>query len=131
MTANASRWNPNTSSTFQTRSRCLVNHPHLLFIHPATMHLDFRDSRVDLTKIAKHRDEDRYSRSSASQTLPVYGRSSEQTASVSPLAQLVGLTGAYPYDGREAVHSTAVTKSALDFNWSRRPSPFLVDDGQL
>jgi hypothetical protein len=45
-------------------------------------------------------------------------------------ATLVGFTGAYPYDGREAVHSTALTKSAADFNWSRRPSPFLVDDGK-
>src|SRR6516162_4660432 len=80
---------------------------------------------------AKRRDEDRYSRSSASQTLPVYGRSSEQTASVFSFgATLVGSTGAYPYDGREAVHSTALTKSASDFNSSRRPSPFLVDDGQ-
>jgi hypothetical protein len=61
----------------------------------------------------------------------VYGRSSEQTASVFSFgATLVGLTGAYPYDGREAVHSTALTKSAADFNWSRRPSPFLVDDRQ-
>jgi hypothetical protein len=61
----------------------------------------------------------------------VYGRSSEQTASVFSFgATLVGFTGAYPYDGREAVHSTAFTKSAADFNWSRRPSPFLVDDGQ-
>jgi hypothetical protein len=62
----------------------------------------------------------------------VYGRSSEQTASVFSFgATLVGFTGAYPYDGREAVHSTALTKSAADFNWSRRPSPFLVDDGLL
>ena len=35
------------------RSRCLVNHLHLFFIHPATVHLDFRDSRVDLTKIRR------------------------------------------------------------------------------
>jgi hypothetical protein len=37
----------------------------------------------------------------------VYGRSSEQTASVFSFgATLVGFTGVYPYDGREAVHST-------------------------
>jgi hypothetical protein len=34
-------------------SRRLVNHLHLLFIHPATVHLDFRDSRVDLAKISR------------------------------------------------------------------------------
>jgi hypothetical protein len=51
--SNASHWNPNASTTFQTRSHCLVNHLHLLFIHSATVHLDFRDSRVDLTKISR------------------------------------------------------------------------------
>ena len=29
----------------------MVNELHLFFIHPATMHLDFRESRVDLLKI--------------------------------------------------------------------------------
>jgi hypothetical protein len=33
------------------RSRCLVNHLHLFFVHPATAHLDSGDSRADLTKI--------------------------------------------------------------------------------
>src|SRR5258708_39636193 len=48
----------------------------------------------------------------------------------SPLAQLsLALPAPIRYDGREAVHSTALTKSAADFIWSRRPSPFLVDDG--
>ena len=81
---------------------------------------------ISAIKPAKRQDEDRYSRSFASQTLPVYGRSSKQTASVFYFgAPLVGFTGAYPYDGREAVHSTALTKSAADFNCSRRPSAFL------
>src|SRR6266404_1551589 len=35
------------------RSRCLVNHLHLFFIHPATVHFDFRDGSVDLTKIRR------------------------------------------------------------------------------
>ena len=34
-------------------SRCLVNNPHLLLIHSATVHGDFRDSRFDITKICR------------------------------------------------------------------------------
>jgi hypothetical protein len=34
-------------------SLCLVNHLHLFFIHPATVHFDFRESSVDLTKIRR------------------------------------------------------------------------------
>jgi hypothetical protein len=33
------------------RSRCLVNHLPLLFIHPATVHFDFGKGAVDLTNI--------------------------------------------------------------------------------
>ena len=40
-----------TTSIPNDQSRCLVNHLHLFFIHPATVHFDFRDSSVDLTKI--------------------------------------------------------------------------------
>ena len=32
-------------------SLCLVNHLHLLFIHPATVHFDCGEGAVDLTKI--------------------------------------------------------------------------------
>ena len=35
------------------RSRCLVNDPHLFFIHTATVHLDFRERSVDLPKIRR------------------------------------------------------------------------------
>ena len=31
----------------------MVNHLHLFFIHPATVHFDFRDSSVDLPKIRR------------------------------------------------------------------------------
>jgi hypothetical protein len=33
------------------RSPCLVNHFHSFFIHPATVHFDFRKGSFDLTKI--------------------------------------------------------------------------------
>jgi hypothetical protein len=33
------------------RSRCLVNRLHSFFIHPATVHFDFRESSFDLPKI--------------------------------------------------------------------------------
>ena len=35
------------------RSHCLVNDPHLLFIHSATVHCYFRQSSFDLTKIQR------------------------------------------------------------------------------
>jgi len=54
MTANASHSTSNTSTTLRDHwSRCLVNHPHLFFIHPATVHFDFRASGVDLTNIRR------------------------------------------------------------------------------
>ena len=44
--------NPRTSTTLSKHwSRRLVNHLHLFFIHPATLHFDFRNRSVDLTKI--------------------------------------------------------------------------------
>ena len=42
-----------TSTLPNDRSRCLVNHLHLFFIHPATVHFDSRDSSVDLTKVRR------------------------------------------------------------------------------
>src|ERR1700757_5222856 len=36
---------------FQMRSCCLVNHLHLLFIHPAPVHFDCGEGAVDLTDI--------------------------------------------------------------------------------
>src|SRR5258708_7263020 len=33
------------------RSLCLVNPTHSFFIHPATVHFDFRESSFDLTKV--------------------------------------------------------------------------------
>ena len=35
------------------RSRCLVNHLHLFFIHPATVHSDFRHSAVNLAELCR------------------------------------------------------------------------------
>jgi hypothetical protein len=35
------------------RLRCLVNRLHSFFIHPATVHFDFRESSLDLTKIRR------------------------------------------------------------------------------
>jgi hypothetical protein len=35
------------------RSRRLVDHLHLLFIHPAPVHCDFRDGSLDLAKIRR------------------------------------------------------------------------------
>ena len=35
------------------RSHRLINHLHLFFIHTATVHFDFRESSVDLTKIRR------------------------------------------------------------------------------
>jgi len=32
---------------------CLVNDLHLFFIHPATVHFDWNESSVDLTKIRR------------------------------------------------------------------------------
>ena len=42
-----------TATLPHDRSRRLVNHLHLFFIHPATVHFDFRDSGVELTKIRR------------------------------------------------------------------------------
>jgi len=42
------------STTLPDRwSRCLVNHLHLFFVHPATVYFDFRHSAVNLTKISR------------------------------------------------------------------------------
>jgi hypothetical protein len=35
------------------RSHCLVNRLHSFFIHPATVHFDFRESSFYLTKIRR------------------------------------------------------------------------------
>src|SRR6266446_5944126 len=42
-----------TATLPNDRSRSLVNHLHSFVLHPATVHLDFRDSSVDLTKIRR------------------------------------------------------------------------------
>jgi aryl-alcohol dehydrogenase-like predicted oxidoreductase len=46
------KWN-NKQLSQNDRSHCLVNHLHLFFIHPTTVHFDFRNSGVDLTKISR------------------------------------------------------------------------------
>jgi hypothetical protein len=40
-------------SRIRNRSLCLVNRVHSFFIHPATMHVEFRESSFDLTKIRR------------------------------------------------------------------------------
>ena len=53
-TENVSHSISNTSTTLPDhRSRCLVNHLHLFFIHPATVHFDFRDSGLSSSRREK------------------------------------------------------------------------------
>ena len=42
-----------TELASSNRSHCLVNRLHSFFIHPATVHFDFRESSFHLTKIRR------------------------------------------------------------------------------
>src|SRR5712671_542941 len=88
----------------------------LLLFRPPQVHRHRRTPwprRAPYSKPAKRRDERRYSRLPAWQTLPANDRSAEQIASVLLWRNSRRpLSAAYPYDGRELLHSTDFTESA-------------------